>query len=66
MRAALVSREKAGRGGKTVTVLRGLALEDAELVALGQKLRAACGTGGTVKEGVVELQGDHAEKVVAR
>jgi translation initiation factor 1 len=61
-----VSREKAGRGGKTVTVVReAWPLADAELAALGQKLRAACGTGGTVKEGVVELQGDHAEKVVA-
>ncbi len=62
---ARVSREKAGRGGKTVTVVRGLPLTDAELAAVGQKLRGSCGTGGTVKAGVIELQGDHAEKVMA-
>jgi len=59
-----VSRETAGRGGKTVTVVRGLALDDATLVALGKRLKAACGTGGTVKEGVIELQGDHREAVI--
>ena len=60
-----VSREKAGRGGKTVTVVRGAALEPAALQALGKRLKAACGSGGTVKEGVVEIQGDHADRLVA-
>ena len=60
-----VSRETSGRGGKTVTVVRGLALDDAALAALGKRLKAACGTGGTVKEGVIELQGDHREAVIA-
>ena len=60
-----VSRESKGRGGKTVTLVRGLALDDAALTALGKRLRSACGTGGTVKDGVVEVQGDHAERVVA-
>jgi translation initiation factor 1 len=59
-----VSREGKGRGGKTVTLVRGLALDATALAALGKRLRTACGTGGTVKDGVLELQGDHAEHVV--
>lgn len=60
-----VSREKQGRGGKVVTVVRGLALDDAALVALGKRLRGACGAGGTAKDGVLEVQGDHVERVLA-
>ena len=60
-----VSRESKGRGGKTVTLVRGLSLEPAALEALGKRLRSAMGAGGTVKDGVLELQGDHAERVVA-
>jgi len=56
--------ETKGRGGKGVTVVRGLGLADAELVALGKKLKAACGVGGTAKDGVIELQGDHRERVL--
>ncbi len=59
-----VSRESKGRGGKTVTLVRGVALEGNALAALGKRLRSACGTGGTVKDGVLEVQGDHAERVV--
>jgi translation initiation factor 1 len=60
-----VSRENKGRGGKTVTLVRGLVLDADALAALGKRLRSACGTGGTVKDGVIEVQGDHAERVVA-
>lgn len=60
-----VSRERAGRGGKTVTVVRGLALDAAALAALGKRLRAACGAGGAAKDGVLEIQGDHVERVLA-
>jgi len=60
-----VSRESAGRGGKTVTLVRGLPLDAAALAALGKQLRAACGTGGTAKDGALELQGDHVERVLA-
>jgi translation initiation factor 1 len=60
-----VSRESKGRGGKTVTLVRGLALDEAALAALGKRLRSACGTGGTVKDGVLEVQGDHAARVIA-
>jgi translation initiation factor 1 len=44
--------------------VRGLALDAAELAALGKRLRAACGAGGTVKDGVIEVQGDHCERVM--
>jgi translation initiation factor 1 len=60
-----VSRESKGRGGKTVTLVRGLALDADALAALGKRLRSACGSGGTVKDGVIEVQGDHAERVIA-
>jgi translation initiation factor 1 len=62
---ARVTREKQGRGGKTVTVVRGLPLQAEALAALGKRLRNACGAGGTAKDGVLEVQGDHAERVVA-
>ena len=60
-----VSREKQGRGGKTVTVVRGLVLDALALSATGKQLRAACGAGGTAKDGVIEVQGDHVERVMA-
>jgi translation initiation factor 1 len=62
---ARVTREKQGRGGKTVTVVRGLPLQAEALAALGKRLRNACGAGGTAKDGVLEVQGDHADRVVA-
>ena len=63
--AVRVSRETKGRGGKAVTLVRGLPLDDAALAALGKRLRTACGAGGTVKDGVLEVQGDHVERVLA-
>ena len=59
-----VSREVGGRGGKAVTVVRGLALDDAGLTKLAKQLKALCGAGGTVKDGVIEVQGDHCERVI--
>jgi translation initiation factor 1 len=58
-----VFREKAGRGGKTVTVVRGL---QGGLAAVASDLKRHCGTGGSVKGGAVEIQGDHRDKVAAR
>lgn len=60
-----VTRETSGRGGKAVTVVRGLPLDATALARLGKQLKAACGTGGTVKDGLVEVQGDHCDKVLA-
>ncbi|WP_428422377.1 translation initiation factor Sui1 [Methylibium sp.] len=59
-----VSRETKGRNGKGVTVIRGLALEPAALAQLGKQLKAACGSGGTAKDGVIEVQGDHRDRIV--
>jgi len=58
-----VSREKTGRRGKTVTVVRGL--PPGVLDATASELKRHCGTGGTAKDGTVELQGDHREKTAA-
>ena len=59
-----VSRETKGRGGKAVTVVKGVLLDAAALAELGKQLKAACGSGGTVKDGVIEVQGDHCDRVV--
>jgi translation initiation factor 1 len=59
-----VSRETKGRAGKGVTVVKGLALDAAALAVLGKQLKTACGSGGTVKDGVIEVQGDHCERVM--
>jgi translation initiation factor 1 len=56
--------ETKGRAGKGVTLVKGLALDAAALTALGKQLKAACGSGGTVKDGVIEIQGDHVERVI--
>ena len=60
-----VLRETKGRGGKNVTVVKGLTLAATQLAALAKQLKTACGSGGTVKEGVIEIQGDHVEVVMA-
>lgn len=60
-----VSTQTKGRGGKAVTLVRGLALDASALSALGKQLRTACGAGGTVKDGVLEVQGEHCERVMA-
>jgi translation initiation factor 1 len=60
-----VTRETGGRNGKAVTVIKGLPLGAPALAQLATQLKTLCGSGGTAKEGVVELQGDHREKVIA-
>lgn len=59
-----VSRETKGRGGKSVTVVKGVPLAEPALVQLGKQLKAACGSGGTVKDGVIEVQGDHLTSLI--
>jgi translation initiation factor 1 len=56
-------RESKGRGGKAVTLIKGLMLSESDLSALAKKLKQACGSGGTVKDGVIEIQGEHREKI---
>jgi translation initiation factor 1 len=59
-----LSREKGGRGGKTVTVVRGLPASDLE--AQAADLKRLCGAGGTLRDGVIEIQGDHRERIAER
>ena len=60
-----VQRTKAGKGGKLVTAITGLEAPEVELKALLKQLKAAAGTGGTVKDGVIELQGDQVAAALA-
>jgi translation initiation factor 1 len=59
-----VGREVAGRGGKGVSVISGLPLDAAGLAELATRLKKLCGAGGAVKNGVIEIQGDHRERLV--
>lgn len=56
-------RESAGRGGKAVTLVRNLVLSAEAMKSLAKRLKQECGTGGTVKDGVIEIQGEHREKI---
>jgi len=60
-----VQRTKAGKGGKTVTLISGLEVPEAEAMALLKQLKASAGTGGSLKEGVIELQGDQVAAALA-
>jgi translation initiation factor 1 len=60
-----VRRETKGRGGKTVTVVTGLPGDDVALAQLAGELKRRCGCGGTLKDGTIEIQGDHADLLVA-
>lgn len=59
-----VAIQTKGRAGKGVTLVQGLALDAVALAAMGKQLKTACGSGGTVKDGVIEVQGDHCERVI--
>ena len=59
-------RDRGGRNGKTVTVIRGLPERGATLEARAAELKRLCGAGGGVKDGAVEIQGDHRERVAVR
>ena len=59
-----VRREVAGRRGKAVTTVSGVPLDDAGLRELAGRLKKRCGVGGSAKNGVIELQGDHRDAVM--
>lgn len=59
-----VRRETSGRRGKAVTTVSDIPLSDADIKGLGNDLKRRCGVGGTAKNGVIELQGDHRDKVL--
>ena len=61
-----IMRDRKHRGGKTVTVITGVPAGNQVLEALAQQLKKLCGSGGTVKDGVIEIQGDHCDKVQTR
>ena len=58
---ARVRRESKGRGGKTVTTITGVPLAEAALKELASALKRRCGTGGALKDGIIEIQGDHVQ-----
>jgi translation initiation factor 1 len=60
-----VSRETKGRGGKAVSIISGMPLDAAALEELAARLKKRCGTGGTIRSGVIEIQGDHRDALVA-
>lgn len=60
-----VARQTQGRAGKAVTVVTGLPLDEAALQVLATELKRRCGSGGTVRDGVIEIQGEHRDSVVA-
>lgn len=59
-----VSRQTQGRAGRGVTVISGLALSDEQLSALATELKRRCASGGTVRDGLIEIQGEHRDTVV--
>ena len=60
-----VSRSSKGRGGKTVTLVTGVQLPEPELKTLAKDLKRKCGTGGALKSGVIEIQGDNRDVLVS-
>jgi translation initiation factor 1 len=63
---AAILRERKGRGGKTVTIIRELQLTPEDLQALARQLKQLCGSGGTIKDSAIEIQGDHRQKISDR
>ncbi len=60
-----IQRQINGRGGKTVTVVGGLIMDETSLKTLAKDLKQRCGSGGAIKDGVIEIQGDHRETLRA-
>jgi len=63
---AYLHRESKGRGGKVVSLIKNLRLSGKDLKALAKIIKQTCGTGGTIKNGVIEIQGEHRETIAAK
>jgi translation initiation factor 1 len=61
-----IMRERKHHGGKTVTIISGVPANDEPLAVLAQQLKRLCGSGGTIKDGIIEIQGDHRDKIHAK
>ncbi len=59
-----IMRDRKQRGGKTVTVIHGVPGDGATIAALAQRLKKLCGSGGTIKDSTIEIQGDHCDKIM--
>jgi translation initiation factor 1 len=57
-------RDSKGRGGKTVTLVKKLMLSEEDMKDLAKKLKQICGSGGTIKDDMIEIQGEHREKIL--
>ena len=64
-RPVRVQKTRAGKSGKTVTLISGISLNDLDSKSLLKRLKINCGTGGTLKDGIIELQGDQVNQVMA-
>ena len=60
---AYLHRDSKGRGGKSVTLIKNLVLSEDEMKSLAKKIKQNCGVGGTVKDGVIEIQSEQREKI---
>ena len=60
---AYLHRDSKGRGGKSVTLVKKLVLSEEDMKELATKLKQICGSGGTIKDGLIEIQGEHREKI---
>lgn len=60
---AYLHRESGGRGGKVVSVVKNLVLSEDDMKSLAKKLKQECGSGGTVKDGLIEIQGEHRQRM---
>lgn len=56
-------RDSKGRGGKTVTLIKKLVLSEEDMKELAKKIKQVCGSGGTIKDDTIEIQGEHREKI---
>ena len=60
---AYLHRDSKGRGGKTVTLIKKLILSEVDMKELAKRLKQVCGSGGTVKDGEIEIQGEHRDRI---